>query len=295
MPTELVVRSSLAAVAVLGSTGVTIVVVEAARRRPLSTSLLATRWKTWVALAAIWILGLTSPAVLFPVLAILGLVTASEYAKLAELGWTDWRTLLAMPIVGLSLVSLGVDSLAVITGTLVASTIRPLLEQDVEDGPRRVGQLLIGVTVVVVPVISMWMVSQSAPVVFVALLFGVALSDVTAFTVGSAIGRHRMAPELSPNKTWEGVAGNLTGAVGGVAIAGFGGGIDVTGTVLFGAAIAVGAVWGDLFESLLKRHANVKDAGTVLPGFGGILDRVDSLIVAAPLVWILLQLSGGGM
>lgn len=295
MPTELVIRSSLAAVAVLGSTGVTIIVVEAARRRPLSVSLLATRWKTWVALAAIWILGLTSPAVLFPVLAILGLITASEYAKLAELGWTDWRMLLALPVVGLSLVSLGVDPLAVMTGILVASTIRPLLEQDVANGPRRVGQLLIGVTVVVVPVISMWVVSQTAPVVFVALLFGVALSDVTAFTVGSALGRHRMAPELSPNKTWEGVAGNLAGAVGGVAIAGFGAGVGVTGTVLFGAVIAVGAVWGDLFESLLKRHADVKDAGTVLPGFGGILDRVDSLIVAAPLVWIVLQLSGGGL
>jgi len=295
MPTELVVRSSLAAVAVLGSTGVTIVVVEAARRRPLSTSLLATRWRTWVALAAIWILGLTSPAVLYPVLAVLGLAAASEYAKLAKLGWTDWLTLLALPVVGLSFVSLGFDPLAVVTGTLVASTIRPLLEQDVADGPRRVGQLLVGVTVVVVPVISMWVVSQSAPVLFVALLFGVALSDVTAFTVGSTLGRHPVAPELSPNKTWEGVAGNLAGAAVGVAIAGFGGGIGVAGIVLFAVAIAVGAVWGDLFESLLKRHADVKDAGTVLPGFGGILDRVDSLIVAAPLMWIVLQLSGGGL
>ena len=295
MPTELVVRSSLAAAAVLGSTGVTIVVVEAARRRPLSTSLLATRWRTWVILAAIWILGLTSPAVLYAVLAVLGLVAASEYAALAGLGRVDRLTLLAMSVAALSLVTVGVDPLVVMTGILLVPTAGPIVGQDVEAGPRRVGRLHVGLIVVVLPGISMWAVSQSAPVAFVALLFGVAVSDVTAFTVGSTIGRHPMAPGLSPNKTWEGVAGNLAGAVGGVAIAGLCGGIDNAGIVLFGSAIAVGAVWGDLFESLLKRHANVKDAGAILPGFGGILDRVDSLIVAAPLVWIVLQVSGGGL
>ncbi len=294
MPADLVIRSIVAAAALLAGTGFTIVTIETVRHRPLATSLLATRWKTWTVLATVWMLGLASPALLYVVLASLGLVAASEYARLARLGWTDWLTLLALPVVTLSLVALGVDPVVVLAAALVISTAGPLIEQDLEDGPQRVGRLLTGTLVVLVPGIAMWVVARTSPVVFVALLFGVALSDVAAFTLGSALGRHRMAPRLSPNKTWEGVAGNFVGALGGVAIAGVAGGLPVS-VLLLGGTIAVGSVWGDLFESLIKRNANVKDAGSILPGFGGVLDRVDSLIVAAPLVWIVVQLAGGGL
>ena len=295
MPADLVIRSTVAAAAVLAGTGFTIVTVETARRRPLANSLLATRWKTWTVLAAVWMLGLASPALLYVVLAVLGLVAAAEYARLARLGWTDWLTLLALPAVALSLVALGGDPLVILAGVLVVSTAGPLVEQDLQEGPRRVGQLLTGLLVVLVPGLAMWTIAQSSPVVFVALLFGVALSDVAAFTAGSALGRRRLAPTLSPNKTWGGVAGNLTGAIGGVAIAGLVGGLSTGSVVILGTIIALGAVWGDLFESLIKRNAKVKDAGSILPGFGGVLDRVDSLIVAAPLVWIALQVAGGGL
>jgi phosphatidate cytidylyltransferase len=295
MPTEIVIRSSMAAVAVLGSTGITVLVVEKARRRSLSSSILVTRWKTWVVLATIWMLGLASPAVLYVVLAAVGLVGASEYARIARLGWTDGLTLLVLPVVALSLVAVGVDPFLVAAGAMLASTVGPLLEQDLEDGPQRIGRLLLGLTVLAIPAISMWAVSQSSPVAFVALLFGVALSDVAAFTVGSTLGRRRLASQLSPNKTWEGVGGNLIGAVIGTAIAGVPGGLGIASTAVLGIVIGSGAVWGDLLESLIKRNANVKDAGTVLPGFGGVLDRVDSLIVAAPLTWIVLQVLGGGL
>jgi len=113
----------------------------------------------------------------------------------------------------------------------------------------------------------------------------VALSDVGAFTVGSALKGPKLAPSVSPGKTWAGTLGNLLGAALGVAILW----VAVPkvwsalGVAVLVVVIAVGAVWGDLIESFVKRDFSVKDAGEVLAGFGGVLDRVDSLLIALPL------------
>ena len=105
--------------------------------------------------------------------------------------------------------------------------------------------------------------------------------------VGSRLGGRKLAPALSPNKTWAGAGGNLLGAAVGVALVAFA--LPVAGRLgwLIGLPllIAGGAVWGDLLELAFKRAAGAKDAGTWLPGFGGLLDRLDSLIVVAPLVY----------
>lgn len=123
--------------------------------------------------------------------------------------------------------------------------------------------------------------------VAILLLFGfaVALSDVLAFTVGKVAGGPRLAKAVSPNKTWAGAAGNVIGAYAAFALMSFAVPEDWSGltrAVLPG-VIAVGALWGDLVESLVKRSFGVKDAGYALPGFGGLLDRIDSLLVAMPL------------
>src|SRR5207248_10649091 len=108
----------------------------------------------------------------------------------------------------------------------------------------------------------------------------VAASDVGAFVVGRRLGRHRLAPRVSPNKTWEGVAGNLLGALGGLALMsvvlpdGFG----APRLVALGVVSGIASLLGDLFESLVKRGYGVKDTGRWLPGFGGLLDRIDSLL-----------------
>ncbi len=113
--------------------------------------------------------------------------------------------------------------------------------------------------------------------------------DSVAYFVGRAFGRLPMAPEISPKKTWEGAAGNLTGSL--LVAAVFSRWLDTPPMYLLGAAAAanVAGQAGDLLESAYKRSAGVKDSGAILPGHGGMLDRVDALIFAAPVVWVWMQ------
>jgi phosphatidate cytidylyltransferase len=110
-------------------------------------------------------------------------------------------------------------------------------------------------------------------------------SDTVAYFVGRSLGRHPFAPHLSPKKTWE---GSIAGFAGSIAVAfAFMHFLSVPPTLLLGAA-AVGNVAGqagDLVESAYKRSAGVKDSGALLPGHGGVLDRIDALILAIPVVW----------
>ena len=113
--------------------------------------------------------------------------------------------------------------------------------------------------------------------------------DSVAYFTGRAFGRFPMAPEISPKKTWEGAAGNLAGSLI-VAIV-FANWLNVPSLQLLGVAALANAAGqaGDLLESAYKRSAGVKDSGTILPGHGGVLDRIDALIFAAPVVWLCRQ------
>jgi phosphatidate cytidylyltransferase len=115
--------------------------------------------------------------------------------------------------------------------------------------------------------------------------------DMLAYFVGRFLGRLRMAPALSPKKTWEGAAGNVIGSLL-IAFA-FSRWIEIEpAKLLIIAAVAnIAGQAGDLIESAYKRGAVVKDSGTILPGHGGMLDRIDSLILAAPVVWALYELA----
>jgi phosphatidate cytidylyltransferase len=109
--------------------------------------------------------------------------------------------------------------------------------------------------------------------------------DTGAYLVGRAIGRRPMAPQLSPKKTWEGAAGNLAASL--IAAVAFVRWLDTPTVLLLVAAalVNVAGQFGDLLESAYKRAAGVKDSGLLLPGHGGMLDRIDSLIFAAPMAW----------
>ncbi len=117
------------------------------------------------------------------------------------------------------------------------------------------------------------------------------VGDSLAYFAGSAFGRHRMAPVLSPSKSWEGFAAGIAGSVAGSLGAGsLGAGFPLSSMAALGFIGGVAAVAGDLFESAMKRDAGVKDSGVLLPGHGGLLDRFDSLLAVVPVVWIVLFL-----
>ena len=118
--------------------------------------------------------------------------------------------------------------------------------------------------------------------------------DSAAYFVGNAFGRHRLAPAISPGKSWEGMLGGVAGGIGAViALAYFFDlGVSAGQAAGIGAAVAAAAVAGDLAESALKRSAGVKDAGRIIPGHGGILDRLDSLAPNLAVVyWLALWLT----
>lgn len=115
-------------------------------------------------------------------------------------------------------------------------------------------------------------------------------NDTGGYAVGVLIGRHPLAPSVSPKKTWEGLAGSVVLAcvVGVLGVHLMFDGDPALGALLGVAAVAV-ATLGDLAESLLKRDLELKDMGSVLPGHGGVLDRIDSLLLAAPVIYLLLH------
>ena len=121
-------------------------------------------------------------------------------------------------------------------------------------------------------------------------------SDIGAYSLGSLIGRHKMIPKVSPTKTWEGFAGAiLLSTAAAMVMAHYWGAARLGGMTLahaaaLGLVLAVGAVLGDLVESVFKRDSGVKDSGAFFPGIGGILDLVDSLLFNAPLMFLYLRL-----
>jgi phosphatidate cytidylyltransferase len=153
------------------------------------------------------------------------------------------------------------------------------------------------------------------------ILLSVWAGDIAAYYVGRSIGKHKLAPIVSPNKSWEGAIASVVASIG-VAFLVFHFGqalnslfvpsglfgksgwtfytplesfnyqVQPYTVIILGVLTNVAAQFGDLFESALKRGANVKDSGTLLPGHGGVLDRIDALLFAIPVVWYYANLTG---
>jgi phosphatidate cytidylyltransferase len=115
-------------------------------------------------------------------------------------------------------------------------------------------------------------------------------SDIGGFFAGSFLGNHKLAPSISPKKTWEGFTGSAITCmvVGGVLLPWLLHGHWWQG-VIVGAAAVCSATFGDLIESMIKRDLGIKDMGSLLPEHGGVMDRLDSLLATVPVVWLLLE------
>ncbi|WP_229675780.1 phosphatidate cytidylyltransferase [Hoyosella rhizosphaerae] len=125
------------------------------------------------------------------------------------------------------------------------------------------------------------------------LMIGVICSDVGGYTAGVLFGKHPMVPQISPKKSWEGFAGSLVaGIIGSVLTVWLILGESPLLGVAVGAALVTFGTLGDLIESQFKRDLGIKDMGTLLPGHGGLMDRLDSLVIAAVVVWVLVMLLG---
>ncbi len=273
-----------------------LVMAERHNLRQLHRSVLFQRWAVWACIAALYSLAVLSGSLIL-LLLLTGLVVQAvrEYAQLVGLPALYRGVLLgASVLMGPLAVWQPAAFFGVLPLLLIAATLQPLLTQDVHGGMRWLALAALGFAYLPLLLghlllIDVWL--AGGPGLLLALGLAIALSDVGAFTVGKALGRHRVSPLISPNKTWEGTAGNVVGAYVGVGIMHFALPANLPSAVALALplVVAVGCVWGDLIESLLKREFGTKDAGTWLPGFGGLLDRIDSLIVVAPLSYYLVR------
>ncbi|WP_404339193.1 phosphatidate cytidylyltransferase [Sphingomonas sp. MMS12-HWE2-04] len=231
-----------------------------------------------VAFAALWFGGF----VFWLLVAIGGVLMIGEWAGLSDASPGQKRLsqyVLTVPLAILAPIAAGPSFLAL--GLIVAGTF-------FLGAVTRKTQLALGMLYVGLPVLGL-LVLRSHPQGFLLTLWAMALvwaSDSGAYFAGRAIGGPKLAPAISPNKTWAGFFGGLvaSGVFAAILVVAFG--LPVI-LALFTPLLAVLSQIGDLYESHLKRRAGVKDSGNLLPGHGGVLDRLDGLVAVAPVAAVL--------
>lgn len=211
-----------------------------------------------------------------------------------------WLTETGRILVGVSPL---VVNLALAGPIVIGLFVRRLFWEDMQNGLAAVGGTLLG------QVYLPWLLGFLMGIYFhsettgswwlIYFILVTKSSDMGAYAVGSMIGKHKMIPRISPGKTWEGFGGAIAVSAGvSLVFAHFAqdrlAGITVVHAILLGVLLSIGAVVGDLVESLFKREAGVKDSGAYFPGIGGVLDLVDSLLFNAPIMFAYLVWLGSG-
>ncbi len=138
--------------------------------------------------------------------------------------------------------------------------------------------LILGITYIATGAISLIYLRYENIQILLALFAIVWAGDIAAYLVGKRFGRHKIAPAISPGKSWEGLAASIAVSA---ALAAYLGQVAPIPHAMLGATFAIVGLGGDLFESALKRRAGVKDSGTLIPGHGGLFDRIDALLPCA--------------
>ncbi|MEE1741279.1 phosphatidate cytidylyltransferase [Streptomyces sp. BE147] len=266
---------------VLGAGGVAVAVLPSKVRMRAE---LRRRWRTWALVAPVFLGAyFLGGGGTFALAAGLGVIAVTEFVRMAGLRRGDHAVLIAAAVGVPALAWLAPQLLDVRAAALLplVAALPPVLSGDDGAGFTRAARAAFGLLWIPVALTGLVTLGETA----VAVGLAVALGDVGAWCGGTALGRRgplarRLSP-LSPNKTWAGVLGAaLATALLLLALGEFSMGLW--------AAVLGGCVLGDLIESMVKRESGVKDAGSWLPGFGGLLDRIDSLLVALLLAMVMM-------
>jgi len=225
-----------------------------------------------------------------------GVLMATEWAKLTTAESQGFGIVLALFVVGLVVWS-------ELTGPAVEMLIAILLSTSVFgafliklSGLKSAGWLFVGIGYIGAPIFAMWWLRTTDSGLAVLWVFLIVwATDVGGYFFGKAIGGPKLAPTISPKKTWAGLGGGmiLTIAISLVLQLLFATWSSTFILLIFAGLLAVWAQAGDLLESGIKRHFGVKDSGELIPGHGGLLDRVDGLVFVAPAVAILIWVFPG--
>jgi phosphatidate cytidylyltransferase len=242
------------------------------------------------------------------VAAVLAALAALEYRAFAEAGGCPvplWWTLFAVALFFLATFFRPQDTITILAFvTLVlflVATFRTSIERVLWQ--TSAGLLMLVYIAYPLTLIPRILAEEDGTALLLFLFLCVWSGDIAALYVGKRWGRHKFAPALSPNKTWEGAAASLLASVAaGMLLVLLGEWFTQAGSsftrlhttepwwvfLLLAVGLNLAAQFGDLVESALKRGAGLKDSGTLLPGHGGVLDRIDALLVAAPVLWFVI-------
>ena len=297
MTAEMTLVHVTEAVAVMLAAGLAALVAMArGNLRALAAHVWFKRWCTWSVIAAVILgalaLGGPAPALM---VAVMAWQAAREAASLLGLPPAYRRALVAAAPLTVVASRVAPDALPWLPGAFALLVILLPLARGKVDAPSDAGRALLGyIWTAWLPAFIVRLGAAEHGVPWLMTLgLAVALADVFACVVGSRVGGPKLAPAISPGKTWSGLAGSVAGAY--VAFAAFAFLHPTAPPVLYWGlppVVALAGTVGDLLESWVKRAAGVKDAGAWLPGFGGLLDRIDSTLVALPLAWLVLRLVG---
>lgn len=191
------------------------------------------------------------------------------------------KTSLSLYIDEIGYIWLGLSSLFWLLFAPIILSTRKLL-------PNKLGMAVLGLLLLIATWMALNGLKSISPKLLLSVLAVIWLADIAAYFAGKKFGHHKLAPEISPGKTWEGVAGAMFAVTAyGLFLCDY---MHISHWLIVGLwLIAILSVIGDLFESLLKRQAGKKDSSHLLPGHGGVLDRIDGLISTLPLALFFTQ------
>ena len=258
-------------------------------------STLFLRVRTWFVIGPLFVLAAFIGGFVAFLLATFVVVQAcSEFARIAGIERRYAYLLILWGELGLLVAALARDFFGFLPfGFFIALTLLPILSGRITDAHRQVADTLVGYVFVALPMAYIVLVKSAEPWGLNFLVtVSVALSDIAAYAVGSAVGGRKLMPRVDPTKTWGGVLGNLVGAAVGV------GWLWVAvppewspaAVVVLVLVIAAASVWADLTGSFIQRAFRTEVRSTVILGYGGVLNRVDSLLMAFPLAYFALLL-----